>query len=247
MIRFTTRGILRSLIGITVGILVGVSVGIHFVRFAGPILYGRDYQQFSFVLGLLAFNVGALLGAVLGGLTINYRPYLFMATFGSLGILVMGEQITLRVLRSIDRPRTFDVKLSGSTGAQFAGNVIADGRLHKHAGTLPAEFKYRSLEVDLAFALVNRSSGDKIAAEVFVDGRHTERRFEHDHGTRWHFYSHGYAEWVGGTAYEGGGEMSEENAEQLVKHHTMPPPGIEVFNEIYGRKFPASNEIQAPE
>jgi len=108
------------------------------------------------------------------------------------------------------------------------GLVRADGELHKVEGIFPAEFEYEALHVDFAFALLEPKGGDKISIKVLVDGkpswgimdRVAESEEERKVSKRSKDYdiiaatykSFGYAEWAGGTSYEGGNDLREEVA-----------------------------------
>jgi MFS family permease len=211
-----------GVVGLALGILGAMALGI-WSEWANP----NDPSAGSVAIVVIATApAGAMAGAVLGGLLISKRPRLFLMTVLPLAILLLGWYFTMSTLREMDRPRTFVVMLSGTSGAEYVGGTRVDGQLSKLRGKLPASFEYEAKEVELAFALVDPKDGEKIAVEVFVDGTNPHRRSESTSGIHELFVIFGYAEWAGGTSYCGGGDMSPENVAILVKNNEMPPEGI---------------------
>jgi hypothetical protein len=149
-----------------------------------------------------------------------------LATFFPLATFFVAQQVTLSILRDKDRPRSYLVRVDGTTEAEFAGILRVDGEIHKVKGQLPAEFVHNALQVELAFALVNPRKGDRIKVHVFIDGTNPYSWSDSHSGIHEQFDSFGYAEWAGGTSYRRGGNLSPEDVSKLVKDHAMPPKGI---------------------
>jgi hypothetical protein len=63
------------------------------------------------------------------------------------------------------------LKVTGTQGADFIGEVRVDGQFHKLSGKLPAEFEYQALEVEFGFALPDAKEGETIGVQVLIDGR----------------------------------------------------------------------------
>jgi hypothetical protein len=116
---------------------------------------------------------GAMFGAALGGCFIATRPRLFLMTVLPFAILILGLLLTLGALHNYDVPRNYVLKVIGTQGADFIGEVRVDGEFHKLKGKLPAEFEYRALEVEFGVALPDAKEGQTIAVEVLIDGQET--------------------------------------------------------------------------
>lgn len=222
--------ILTVICGVVCGAFVGLAFG-----FIGAMALGlwsqwanpNDASAGSVAtVVILTAPLGAMMGAALGGLLVATRPRLFLMTVFPLAVVFVGWFITYSTLREMDRPRTYVVKVSGTHGAEFVGGTKVDGNLSSLKGNLPAEFEYDAMQVELAFALVNPKDSDRIAVEVLVDGTNPYRRSESKSGIHELFVSFGYAEWVGGTSYGGGGDMSPDHVAMLVEKNEMPPQGI---------------------
>jgi len=212
---------LLVVVGVLFGIPVGASLGFYVVRFGGPLVFGREFVQIGWLFAMLTVPGGALLGAVLGGLTIAKRPRLFLITFLPLAIFFVGLQITLSTLREMDRPRSFVLEIKGTPGAEYFGLVAVDGEIQKRKGSLPAKFEFEAFRIELAFALVSPKEEDIIAVKVSADGRDLDTGQDSPTGVHQNLRSFGYSEKFGGTSTYWH-LMSPEEVDRLIKDHTMP-------------------------
>lgn len=181
-------------VGLGFGILGAMGLGL-FSQWADP----NDPSAASVAIVVIVTGPGgAMLGAALGGLFVAKRPRLFLATVLPLGVLFLGLHLTLSALRYHDVSRTYVLKVTGKQGEEFIGEVRVDGQLHKVKGNLPADFEFRALMVEFAFALPSAKQGEKIAIEVIIDGKpwrggkqESEKRFAAK------YQSFGYSETFG--------------------------------------------------
>jgi uncharacterized membrane protein YfcA len=99
------RSSLLLLLGGVLGIFVGGLTCALLVRLLGPLWYGPKYIELAGLLSFFSLIVGGVSGAVLGAVTINRSPLLFLLTFVPLAVLFAGLIAVRRAVKSIDRPR----------------------------------------------------------------------------------------------------------------------------------------------
>lgn len=194
-----------TFVGFVCGILGAMGLGL-FSKWMNP----NDPSAGSVAIVVIeTAPVGAMMGAVLGGLFIAKRPRLFLATVLPVAIVFVALQLTLSTLREHNIPRSYVLKVSGKNAEQFVGEIQVDGEPQKVNGNLPAEFEYQALEVEFVFALPNAKEGEKIAVEVVIDGRSRGKEEREKHfGAK--YKSFGYSETFGGTSYWGGSALLPE-------------------------------------
>ena len=79
--------ILLVMLGGGVGIFVGVCTSAVLVRPLGQWFYGPKYPEFAFLLSLFGLVVGGVGGAILGCVTAERSPLLFLVTFVPLAVV----------------------------------------------------------------------------------------------------------------------------------------------------------------
>lgn len=162
------------IIGAIIGLPVGAMLGAVLPPLACSLvdmLLGTRTGIVVYVAVFVTVPGGAVLGAVLGGLTFAKRPRLFAVTFIPLVVLLVGILLTPYILREeIPIRRTYSLKVTGQAGKEFVGLLRIDGELSQVKGTLPAEFEYETIDLELAFTLIEPNPGDMIRVRVLVDG-----------------------------------------------------------------------------
>jgi hypothetical protein len=216
-IKIVLGGICGAFVGFALGIFAAVGLGL-WSQWTHP----DDPSAGSVAIVVIATApLGAVLGALLGGLTIAKRPRLFLLTFLPLAILFVVLQVTLSTLRGMDRPRHFVLEVRGTAGARYVGAVLVDGEVKDLKGTIPTTLEFDAFQVELAVALVSQDSDRKIAIETSASGRDLKTGIESQTGIHQTLESFGYSETFGGTS-NNWSRMSPEEVDALIKDHKMP-------------------------
>ena len=217
MIKFILGVICGAFVGLGLGVVAAMALGLW-----SKWTHSDDPSAFSVAIVVIATApLGAILGALLGGLTIAKQPRLFLLTFLPLAIFFVSLQVTLSTLRGMDRPRHFLLEVRGTPGAQYVGTVSVDGDIQELKGTIPAKQEFDGFQMELAVALVSQDSDEKIAVETWASGRDLKTGTKSQTGVHQTLESFGYSETFGGTSRYWS-RMSPEEVDALIKDHKMP-------------------------
>lgn len=216
---------IKIILGVICGAFVGFGVGAAAAMALGlwsQWTHPDDPSAGSVAIVVIATApLGAILGALLGGLTIAKRPRLFLSTFLPLAIFFVGAQLTLSTLQGMDRPRRFQLEVRGTPGAQYVGVVSVDGDVQELKGTIPATLDFDGLKMELAIALVSQERNGKIAVEASVDGHGLKTGTDSQTGIHQTLKSSGYSDTFGSTA-RFWSRLSREEVDALIEDHQMP-------------------------
>ncbi len=212
--------ILICVTGVALGALVGAAIGFELIWWATP---SAENWVRLLLNGLLFVTLGVTCGALFGVWAITKRPWLFVCTIVPLALFFGGKMAWYQTLRSIDRPRLFVIKVSGTEGAAFVGVVSVNGRTHKLNGVLPSEYEFEVRQLHAAFVLVQRNEKTEIGFDVLVNGKSIGTPHRSDTGVYQSFESFGYSEEVGGTS-TGWHRMEEDEVNVLIERSQLPIP-----------------------
>lgn len=98
--------ILLVLLGGVVGIFVGVCTCAILVRPLGQWFYGPKYPEFAFLLSLFGLVVGGVGGGILGCVTAERSPLLFLVTFIPLAVVFVLWMYMARTAKPDDHAVT---------------------------------------------------------------------------------------------------------------------------------------------
>lgn len=98
--------ILLVMLGGVVGIFVGVCTCAILVRSLGQWYYGPKYPEFAFLLSLFSLVLGGVGGAILGCVTAQRSPLLFLVTFVPLAVIFVLWMYLARMSKPESRTMT---------------------------------------------------------------------------------------------------------------------------------------------
>lgn len=215
------RSSLLVLLGVILGIFVGGLTCALLVRLLGPLWYGPKYNELAGLLSFFSLIVGGVTGAVLGAVTINRSPLLFLVTFLPLAVLFAGSFTVIRTLKLIDRPRQYVLQIEGTPGASFAGLVLTQGKALQFQGTIPARFTYDGLQLRCAFGLLEPKNNAELGVEVYADGHKVPLGSLVNTGVRVEVYSRGYAENIARTS-GGWSRLTRLDVKKMLRDREIP-------------------------